>query len=107
MAELFYQIADGSMGEGGLSTWLERRLDTQFNHQHLHRILTSLNRLAEVIEDLEGQPRLRRHRQTLDGVGNSICLEVTALFALGESGHETVRTDYPAVNEQWGEIFEA
>lgn len=106
VGELFYQIADGTMGEARLATWMERHLETQFSHQHLHRILSSLDRLAKVIEDLEGRPTLQRYVHTLDGVGNSICLEVTTLFALGESGQETVRNDYPAVDEQWGEIFE-
>lgn len=106
MGELFYQIADGSMGTGRLATWIEQQLERRFSHEHLHRLLGSLDRLAKVIEDLDGRPRLRRHVHRLDGVGNAVCLELTTLFALGERGRETVRNDYPAVHEQWGEIFD-
>lgn len=106
MGELFYQISDGTMGEKELGAWIESRLEMRYREQSARRILSALNHIARVLEDLEGIPGLKRHVDTLDNAANAICLEVASLYQLGDDGAKYVREGYPAVDERWREAFD-
>lgn len=105
MGELFYQISDGSVGEAKVASWIKSRLSNRFDQRHLERILSALDRLAGVVEELKGIAGFQDQADTLDGIGSVVSLEVVSLFAPTESKKRQIREDYPAIDEHWGEAF--
>lgn len=107
MGELFYQISDGNLGRGDLATWIQSRLEMKDRQKNARRILSALSHIANVIEEIEGVPGMKRHADSLDNAANAICLEVNSLLQLQNNGREYVEEGYPAVYDRWGEAFEA
>jgi hypothetical protein len=75
--------------------------------KNARRILSALSHIANVIEEIEGVPGMKRHADSLDNAANAICLEVNSLLQLQNSGREYVEEGFPAVYDRWGEAFEA
>lgn len=106
MGELLYQISDGTLRHGSLSTWIEARLEPQNRQKNARRILSALSHIANIIEEIEEIPGLQRQAESLDNAANAICLEVATLLEIGNNGRKYVQEGFPAVDERWGEAFE-
>lgn len=106
MGELFYQISDGTHGKASVADWIQHRITNRYDARHARRIVSALDQLAAVIEDLETRPGLDDHAKRLDRVGNAICAEVTSIFHLNDTRREHIRESYPGVDQQWGAVFD-
>lgn len=99
------KIREG-MPRDEIADWVSERLTPEEEGPPGRRILAALNTLATIVERLEGTPGIGKDVDTLRRIGRMLCAGLESAFGPSERDRQRILEAYPALKEQWGEVFE-